>query len=119
MVQRPKRPSVHVQHHRGKKPQCQRRHELDGMGGVVLEMEQGQRWQPLLRRQARPVAAYGATDGPQRREPHNNDGTDDGMLTADTGDLALWNTRNVRLQGAIPVTVALTSDGRTLVATFN
>jgi len=41
------------------------------------------------------------------------------LLTADTGDLALWNIRNVRLQGAIPVTVALTSDGRTLVATFN
>ena len=34
-------------------------------------------------------------------------------------DLALWSIRNVRLQGATPVTVALTSDGRTLVATFN
>lgn len=39
-------------------------------------------------------------------------------LTADTGDLAYWNVKNVRLQGVMPVTVSSTGDGRTVVATF-
>ena len=40
------------------------------------------------------------------------------VLTADMGDLASWNVRNIRLQGATPVSVRSFGDGRRLVARF-
>jgi poly(3-hydroxybutyrate) depolymerase len=41
------------------------------------------------------------------------------VLSADIGDLASWTVRNVRLQGAAALSVGLTSDRKSIVATFS
>ena len=39
-------------------------------------------------------------------------------LSADVGDLSLWNIADIRLQGATPVSIRSLGHGRTVVATF-
>jgi hypothetical protein len=41
------------------------------------------------------------------------------VLTAANGDLSFWNLKNLHLQGGAPVSVAESSDGRTVVAAFS
>jgi hypothetical protein len=46
-------------------------------------------------------------------------GTTTIVLTATAGDLSLWDLSNFRLFGVAPLSIAKTSDGRSIVATFS